>query len=81
MTSHLVSAWQANELNNLLDQQEQAIWDGGAGGAAGAPPPGVAQDAGYGSDVWAGPGQEQSPYGTTGSTNTKHGQSAGGNLQ
>ena len=51
---------QANELNNLLDQQEQAIWDGGAGGA-GAAPPGVAPDAGYGSDVWS--GQEQSPYG------------------
>ncbi|XP_043210134.1 protein no-on-transient A-like isoform X1 [Amphibalanus amphitrite] len=48
--------------NQLFMQQEQAIWDGGAGGA-GAPPPGAAPDAGYGSDVWTGAGQEQSPYG------------------
>ena len=55
---------QANELNSLLDQQEQAIWDGGAGGAGGGPPPqAAAQDAGYGADVWAGHGQEAA-YGT-----------------
>jgi len=48
---------QANELNSLLDQQEQGIWEGGAQ-QPGAQQPGGGQEAGYGADVWAGRGQE-----------------------